>query len=85
MVKILENPNQITFNNTIPVTKFRVQLPQFRNNTIVNLTFWGNLACDVANYYKINDYILIEGYLSVKNSRKIEIAVFKIYPFLLSY
>ena len=95
IVKILENPNQTIFNNTIPVTKFRVQLPQLRNNTIVTLTFWGNLARDVANYYKINDYILIEGYLSVrnknlnksiiKNSKKIEITVLKVYPFLLSY
>ena len=95
IVKILENPNQTIFNNTIPVTKFRVQLPQLRNNTIVTLTFWGNLARDVANYYKINDYILIEGYLSVrnknlnksiiKNSKKVEITVLKVYPFLLSY
>ena len=95
IVKILENPNQTTFNNTIPVTKFRVQFPQLRNNTIVTLTFWGNLARDVANYYKINDYILIEGYLSVrnknlnksiiKNSKKVEITVLKVYPFLLSY
>jgi len=95
IVKILENPNQTIFNNTIPVTKFRVQFPQLRNNTIVTLTFWGNLARDVANYYKINDYILIEGYLSVrnknlnksiiKNSKKVEITVLKVYPFLLSY
>jgi single-stranded DNA-binding protein len=94
IVKILESPNQKLFNNTIPITQFRVQLPQIRNNTIVTLNFWGNLANDVANYYKINDYIIIEGYLSVRtkpvnnsiiqNSKKVEIAVFKVYPFLLS-
>ena len=96
IVKILENPNQIAFNNNILFTKFRVQFPQFRNTRIVNLIFWGNLASDVVKYYRINDYILIEGYLSVidtdqyplltvnKNSKKIEITVLKIYPFLLS-
>jgi len=94
IVKILENPSSITFYKNIPITKFRAQLPQVRNSTIVNLTFWGNLANDVVNYYKINDYILIEGYLSVQNKqfkestinnlKKVEITVLKVYPFLLS-
>ena len=94
IVKIVESPNQKLFNNNIPITKFRAQLPQVRNNTIVTLSFWGNLANDVANYYKINDYIIIEGYLSIQNkslknsilqnSKKVEITVFKVYPFLLS-
>jgi single-stranded DNA-binding protein len=95
IVKILENPVQTVFKNTIPVTTFRVQLPQVRNNIIINLVFWGNLARDVASYYQINDYVLIEGYLSLrdkkiadaigKNSKKVEITVLKVYPFLLSY
>jgi single-stranded DNA-binding protein len=94
IVKILEIPNKKLFNNTIPITKFRAQLPQVRNNTIVTLSVWGNLANDVANYYKINDYIIIEGYLSIRtkpvnnsivqSSKKVEITVFKVYPFLLS-
>jgi single-stranded DNA-binding protein len=95
IVKILETPKQKFFNNNIPVVEFRVQLPQTRNSKIVKLTFWGNLARDVVSYYKINDYVLIEGYLSFRDkkisnlttqiSKKIEITVLKIYPFLLSY
>jgi hypothetical protein len=95
IVKILESPVQTVFNNSIPITKFRVQFPQVRKNIIVNLVFWGNLGRDVVNYYQINDYILIEGYLSlrdnqitnsrIKNSKKVEITVLKVYPFLLSY
>jgi len=94
VVRILELPNKTLFNNSIPVTKFRVQLPHIRKNRIVTLIFWGNLAGDVSNYYQINDYIMIEGYLSFtnkyllaefkQNSRKVEITVLKIYPFLLS-
>jgi hypothetical protein len=88
IVKILEDPVQTVFN-----TKFRVQFPQVRKSGIVNLVFWGNLGQDVVNYYQINDYILIEGYLSlrnnqiprIKNSKKFEITVLKVYPFLLSY
>ena len=95
VVKVLETPKQQIINNNILVTRFRVQFPQVRNNCIVHLKFWGNLARDVTTYYKMNDYILIEGYLSLKDnqidnssiqmSKKIEITVLKIYPFLLSY
>jgi single-stranded DNA-binding protein len=94
LVKILENPKQQLLNNNILVTTFRVQFPQVRNTCIVHLQFWGNLARDVADYYKINDYILIEGYITLQNkqkiplntqmSKKVEIVVLKIYPFLLN-
>jgi len=90
IVKILEIPEQKLINNNIPTLKIRAQLSQFRGTKIINLSFWGNLAYDVANYYKINDYILIEGYLTQlteefteftqKKSKKIEITVSKIYP-----
>ena len=95
VVKILETPKQQIINNNVLITNFRVQFPQVRNNSIVHLKFWGNLARDVSTYYKINDYILIEGYIGIKDknvttskiqvSKKIEITVLKIYPFLLSY
>lgn len=94
IVKILEISKQKNFNSDIQVTKFRVQFPQFRQASLVHLTFWGNLAVDTANYYKVNDYILIEGYISVRDkkqfknivskSKKVEITVLKIYPFLLN-
>ena len=95
LVKILETPKQQVLTNNILVTYFRVQFPQVRNNCIVRLKFWGNLARDVAAYYKINDYILIEGYIGLQNkqkvtsnlqvSKRVEITVLKIYPFLLNY
>jgi len=94
IVKILETPKQKIFNSNIHVTKFRVQFPQVRQTSLVYLTFWGNLAIDTANYYKVNDYVIIEGYISVKDktpsnklllkAKNIEITVLKIYPFLLS-
>jgi hypothetical protein len=95
IVKILENPLPTVLNNNILITKFRVQFPQVRNNIIVNLVFWNNLGRDVVNRYRVNDYILIEGYLSrsdkqttnlrIENSKRVEIIVLKVYPFLSSY
>ena len=95
VVKILETPKQKILDKNIPVTQFRVQFPQARNTAIVYLTFWGNLARDVVHYYKINDYILIEGYISLKDkknstkiiskSKQVEITVLKVYPLVLNY
>jgi hypothetical protein len=87
IVKILENPNQKLSDNNISRTEFRAQLPQIRNTKVIHLVFWGNLANDVANYYKINDYIIIEGYLALPeqfNLKRVEITVSKVYPFLLN-
>ena len=93
IVRILEIPTQKISKNNIVITKFRVQLPQTRKIGIINLVFWGNLARDVTNYYKINDYIIIEGYLSLnkisenkikQKLKKVEVTVFKVYPFRLN-
>jgi len=94
IVKILEKPKQKLVKDKFITTQFRVQLPQLRNTRIVNLVFWGNLAKDVANYYQVNDYIMIEGYLSLRpklpsnlakqNFKKVKITVLKVYPFLLN-
>jgi single-stranded DNA-binding protein len=93
IVKIVETPTQTSLKNTIPLTKFRVQFPQFRNTIIVCLVCWGNLARDVVRYYKINDYIIIEGYLSTyiedtninKKLKQLKVTVLRIYPFMLMY
>jgi hypothetical protein len=94
VVKILESPKQKVLKNDILITRFRAQIPQFRTRRIVRLTFLGNLSRDVTTYYKINDYLLIEGYISIRNqknanlkfakSKKIHITVQKVYPFFLN-
>ena len=94
IVKILESPKNKTIQNKISITKFRAQLPQIRQTRVVDIVIWGNLANDVAKYYSMNDYILVEGYLSLyklsppKSNRKVlkraRFTILKAYPFLLS-
>ena len=94
IVKILEFPKIKTVKKTISVTKFRAQIPQIRKTRVVDIFIWGNLANDVAKYYSVNDYILVEGYLSLhklphlKSNRKVlkraKFTVLKAYPFFLS-
>ena len=95
IIKILETPKQKMLKNNILLTKFRAQIPQLRNTRLITLIFWGNLARDVAMYYKRNDYLIIEGYVSLRNkknskltqdkSKQVQITVLKVYPFLLNY
>lgn len=95
IVKILETPKPKFTNSNTLFIKFRVQLSQVRKIRTVRLVIWGNLAHSVLNYYKINDYILIEGYVSFqsimssngnkKPLKKVIVTALKVYPFLLRY
>jgi single-stranded DNA-binding protein len=90
IVKILETPKQKLLK-IIFVTRISSSITSSSKYSNCKFSFWGNLANDVANYYKTNDYILIEGYLSLrkrktKNSNRkilksVEITVLKVYPF----
>ena len=89
VVKILEKPVQTAINDKIVRTQFRVQLVQVRNIQIADLVFWGNLARDIVNTYQVNDYIMVEGYLSLSNKtndkfvkrplKKVQITVLKVF------
>jgi len=94
MVKVIGKPEQSFFDNDISVTEMIAKFYQFRDNSynICKISIWGNLSYDVMQYYQINDYLIVEGYISRRNSSfekynittEIEISVFKIYPFALN-
>ena len=94
IVKILESPKNKTIKNKISITKFRAQLPQVRQTRVIDIVIWGNLATDIVKYYDVNDYILVEGYLSLnkvtspkltrKTLKRARLTVLKVYPFLLN-
>ena len=95
-VKVIKNSGQSFFADGTSVTELTVLLPQARkNNTkiILQVSIWGKLSYDVAKYYQSEDYIVIEGYISIRNintyssnnllDKQIDISVFKLYPLLL--
>ena len=97
IVKLIGKPEQSFFDDNISVTEVMAKFSQVqknRNDIVVKLCIWGNLAYDMVQYYQINDYILVEGYVSLNqaevdtnkllNEKQLELSVFKIYPFLLS-
>ena len=94
IVKILSKPEKSSFENDISVTELIGKFFQFKtgDQNICKLSIWGNLAHDSIQYYNVNDYLIIEGYVSLRKSifeeseitTDIEISVFKIYPFSLN-
>jgi single-stranded DNA-binding protein len=95
-VKILKNSGQSFFADNTSLTQLTVQLPQIRKNNIkiiFQLSVWGKLSYDVAKYYKSNDYLIVEGYISMRNmnitqslnsmDKQVEVSVFKVYPLFL--
>ena len=96
IAKILEVPSSIQLiSNDLSLyfIRFRVQFSSIKNNgscQIVNLMVWGDLAYEIISYYKVNDYILIEGHvffdlIDNKNyyDKLIQIKIIKIIPFFL--
>ena len=59
-------------------------------NDVIHLSIWDNLSSDTVKYYKVNEYIIIEGYISIRenlfslsnysNSNQISISVTNLYP-----
>jgi len=95
-VKVIKNSGQSFFSDGTSLTELTVQLPQVRKNNIkviFQVSIWGKLSYDVAKYYQPDDYIIIEGYISIRNinrdrlvnllDKQVEISVFKLYPLLL--
>lgn len=97
IVKLVNNPEQSFFEDDTALTEVWVQFPQFLNQNYIDtfkISAWGNLAYDLNKFYKFNDYVLIEGFLSlkenyqqtyhIKNEKHIEFTVVKLYPFILN-
>jgi len=86
-VKILETPIQKLVKKKTVITIVKGQIFQRRQKKNISLIFWGKLGRKIKASYKKNDYILIEGYLSIKKTNlklnKIVITGLKAYPLFL--
>ena len=91
IIQILEIPTIELYENEIDIIKLRVQLPYVRKKRqspiIVYSIIWGDSVYDIINYYRINDYALVEGYISISSNNQnkqqiITINIIKFYPFL---
>ena len=71
IVKIITEPRQSFFDENATVTEFWVKFNQTRKSSFIDfgrVSIWGDLGYEVAKYYQINDYILIEGFLTIDSN-----------------
>lgn len=89
IIKIVEDPIQILSNENSPI-RIAVCFAKQHNKPFKNeisLILWGGFKEDFLNYYKIKDYLLIEGIITskgYKNEREeVNLIAKRVYPFLL--
>lgn len=95
LLKVIKTPQQhfSQTENLIPVTEFVGKFYQRKSNnyTICKVSIYGNFAAQVLEYYHLNDYVIVEGYIRLKESNSIdsnlksniEIIAHKTYPYAL--
>jgi single-stranded DNA-binding protein len=94
IIKIVNKPEQSSFKNGILVTEFIGKFYQFRKRKIASIdrlckiSIWGKAGSNFIKNYKKNDYLIVEGILSLRKSdfedsnltTDLEISVYKFYP-----
>jgi single-stranded DNA-binding protein len=90
IAKIINEPISSQFDDNIPLVELSAKFPIVRKTKTINtfrVLVWGNLAEDILKYYRVNDYIIIEGYIrnfsEPGTPDQVEISARKVYPFLL--
>ena len=96
LVKIISKPEQSFFKEEKALTEVMVKyIPISKKSNCIdtfNLSIWGTLSYDIVKYYNINDYVLVEGFISIRDNnfknktftkdKQIDLSVLKVYPFL---
>nr|YP_011005404.1 hypothetical protein V2475_pgp012 [Chorda asiatica]QWK43191.1 hypothetical protein [Chorda asiatica]WAM62267.1 hypothetical protein [Chorda asiatica] len=90
VVKVISNPVYLTYKE-YQVIEIKVEFPVSRQKNSgkeLTLLLWSDHQGDFVKYYKVQDYLIIEGTLILKGYKTIEnkakIIVKRIYPFLLT-
>lgn len=89
VVRVLNEPIHLTFNEYQTI-EIKVQFPALRQKSFKNeftLLLWGDYRDDFLKYYKVRDYLIVEGTITLKGyaerENEVKVIVKKLYPFLL--
>nr|YP_009455876.1 hypothetical protein [Dictyopteris divaricata]YP_010205381.1 hypothetical protein LK366_pgp010 [Grateloupia livida]AQZ25092.1 hypothetical protein [Dictyopteris divaricata]UAV85950.1 hypothetical protein [Grateloupia livida] len=89
LVKVMEKPINLSYGENL-VLKILVKFAKPRKKNVKNeiyLILWGGFREDFINFYKIKDYLLIEGIITSKvykeSQEEINLIAKRVYPFLL--
>ena len=95
LVKIIEKPRQRCFEKDILAVEMMVKFIPSRPKKsikVFKISLWGSSANNVLKSCKVNDLLIIQGYISLRENKnkkvfrkdkEVEISVLKVYPFSL--
>lgn len=93
LVKIISSPEQRTITGDISFVEAKIKFPKIRKKKgfeQFKLVLWGKLGKDFVKYYRVGDYIIVQGILSFLSTnaqkhykKEAKLTVLKVYPFLL--
>lgn len=89
VVKVIKNPVHLIYNDNQTI-EIKVQFSVPQTNTSKNeltLILWGDYRDNFLKYYKVQDYLIIEGIVTLKGyqdgGNEVRVIVKRLYPFLL--
>ena len=90
VIKVLEEPKHLVYKEYEAI-EIKVQFPVVRqkdSRSELTLLIWDDYRKDFLSYYKVQDYLIVEGTLTFKGYKNIEneakLIVRRTYPFLLA-
>ena len=94
IAKIVSTPQQRLITGDICLVETRIQIAKLWNKKGFDqfqISIWGNLGKDFIKYYRVGDYIIINGVLNFKEiksgnlfKKETKMTVLDYYPFLLT-
>nr|YP_011006665.1 hypothetical protein V2488_pgp011 [Halosiphon tomentosus]WAM63810.1 hypothetical protein [Halosiphon tomentosus] len=90
VVKIIGNPVHLIHNECQSIEiKVKVSTPRKKSSRKeLTLVLWGDSFLSFLKYYKIQDYLIIEGIVTLKGyineDNEVKVIVKRLYPFLLN-
>jgi single-stranded DNA-binding protein len=94
IVKIISKPRQRLIADDIYVFEAQVEFPKVRRKKGLEqfkMAVWGSLGKHFLTYYRLGDYIIVEGSISFERShlqtryrKNAKLTVLKLYPFLIT-
>lgn len=99
IIRLLENPQQSSFENNIRVTEVLAEFPtKYKKSNpsknTIRVSAWGDLSDNLMQHFRKNDQLIIEGIISLRdnyyynnsqqsNKKIIEVTITNFYPYSL--
>nr|YP_011005123.1 hypothetical protein V2471_pgp011 [Analipus japonicus]WAM61986.1 hypothetical protein [Analipus japonicus] len=90
VVKVVQNPIHFVYDEYQTI-ELKVEFPVPRQKNSKNeltVVLWGGYRDDFLKYYKVQDYLIVEGIITIKSHKneenEIKIVGKKLYPFILN-